>query len=154
MSTMTDFDAEVSAWLDDPEAVGIPDAPHAAARVYGAMDRAIAAADLHETCTPEPARTFNVLLRVYGHDGAAAVQGVPPGTNVSCVLRGLTEDPEVAAIQMVGAEVPEYAEPEVTEANGVAVTSDVTDLRATWGGPKHLPRHLRRFRFPWRRNAA
>lgn len=156
MSAMTDFDAEIAAWLDDPKVTGLTDGPHAPAGAYGAMDRAITEADTHETCTPEPFRAFDVVLRVYGTDGAWVVQAIPPGTNVSCVLRALTEDPDVSNVQMVGyrkLDEPIGPDQQVTTENEVTVTSDVLDLRATWTkDPKHL--RPRRFRLPWRRNPA
>lgn len=137
------FEARLTAWLDDPDAETAGDKFGYKADGYEIAKKAIAEADSHETCARDD-RAFTVLIGVTGADGEETVHEILPGTTLACVLGALNRDPDVAAGRVIGI-LKDEDEPELPD--GIAVTSENTEVAVVWTPddepwPVPEPQHL------------
>lgn len=141
------FNTAIAAEILDGGEPGLAEAEylrHAAAG-FVAVERAKAEAASHITCPPDT-RTYDVIIHVVGEDGIASIHHLEPGVAAHCTLRALQHDPSLQALGVLGIwqDPDQEPEPEVTEAGGVTVTSEVPGVRATFDG--EIEKQQRR---PW-----
>jgi hypothetical protein len=101
------FNLAAHTWLDasDPPHP-LEQGPRAPALGYHPAARAIAAA-IEEAPASHEATPYGTVIGVAGNDGWETVHLIPPGIVVSRVIRHLQQEPEVAAVRMMGLLPPE-----------------------------------------------
>lgn len=136
-----EFNAAMSAWLDDENAEAYPEdkVQYHAGSGFSATERAVVTAQGHEGCSTDPDRAFDVVISVTGADGIETVQTIPPGIGVGCVLGALNADPEVIRIRILGAAPRDPApEPEQAESE-IVVTSEMPGVAVSWAPEEPEP---------------
>lgn len=146
-----DFDARLSAWLDDEKATGLlqgngQDGKYLArpSDGYLATERAYEeVSGIEHTVCPKDDRSGPLIVQVFGKDQVSTLVTIPLEKNARCVIGALQEDPEVLGVRVIGYEPPagddDEEEPEEPE---LTVTSLDPEIVASWTGPSATPRPL------------
>lgn len=117
---LPDFDARLSAWLDDEKATGLPegngtdDGLHLARPSIGSLAAMTALEEAQSEAHaghPMEERMFPVVCRVIGTDMVDTLVSIPVGTRLACFLGALADDDTVEAVVVLGFEAPVTADP-------------------------------------------